>query len=187
MHLTHCYLVLEKTPGQSNSTPESDCRIRLPRGLPPLKSYCDLEFVIAGAEEPERTPANLLAGRLVDGLTEWSTGGIVNEGKIDTIRQAIKAGDLVAAKEMIRKGDLAAIAVQNSSAARNKEHGDRARQELEKEDHLYSRSCCCRIPKTIIYMNTIAHIQEAAALLTLRLIRMGYSKTSSVKRTFPTA
>jgi hypothetical protein len=166
---------------QRNPLDRPDITYNIQRVQYPLKSYRDLEFVIAAAEEPERTPADLLAGRLVDGLTEWSTGGTVNQGKIDTIREAIKAGDLVAAKEMIRKDDLAAIAVQNSSAARNKGHGDRARQEIEKGDRLYSRSRCCRIPKTIIYMDTIAHIQEAAALLTLRLIRMGCSKTSAVK------
>jgi hypothetical protein len=166
---------------QYNSVDRPDITYNIQRTQHPLSSYRDLEFVIVAAEESGRTSADLLTGGLVDGLTNWSTRGLVNEGKLDTIRQAIKAGDLLAVKEMIRKGDLAAVAVLNSSAARAKGNSDQARQQLEGEEDLYSRSRCCQIPKTIIYMDTIAHIQEAATLLTLWLVRMGCSKTSAAK------
>jgi superfamily II DNA helicase RecQ len=166
---------------QYNPVDRPDITYNVQRVQYPLNTYRDLEFVLAAAEESERTSADSLTGRLTDGLTEWSAGGIANEGKVNIIRRAIKAGDLAAAKDMIQKVDLAAVAILNSSAARKKEHGNQATHGLKKGDHLYSRSRCCRILKTIIYMDTIAHIQKAATLLTLWLVRMGCSKTSSAK------
>ena len=55
---------------------------------------------------------------------------------------------------------------------------------LDAEDRMASRRCCARIPKTIVYMESIAHIEVAVQRLINWLVRAGCSKviaTNAIK------
>lgn len=76
----------------------------------------------------------------------------------DAARKSIKSGDIATAKEIIAH-----------NVRRNRGKGGSE-----------SRACCNKIPKTIIYMQEISHIEVAESILISWLIKAGISETEVV-------
>jgi hypothetical protein len=81
----------------------------------------------------------------------------VKERRENMAREAFKGG-----------GKVATQAVLASTRHQQKEVGSD------------SRACCKRIPKTIVYIDSIRQITRAVSVLTILLIRAGCSKTDAI-------
>jgi superfamily II DNA helicase RecQ len=82
----------------------------------------------------------------------------VKERRENKAREAFKGGG----------GEVAARAVLASTRHQRKEAGSD------------SRACCKKIPKTIVYADSIKQIHKVVRVLTIMLIRAGCSKTAAI-------
>jgi hypothetical protein len=120
-------------------------------------SFKDLEFLIEAARKPGLQAANVIRGGLADHL-----------GSNVQLLHAVRTGDMALARQIIKGEDVASIIA--------RQQADRLKQLAtiqQKNDALRL------IPKTVVYFESIAHLEAARECLVARLQRLGYSETAA--------
>lgn len=137
-------------------------------------SFSDLKFLIEPAKECSPSAANVLRNGLVDALDKTPS----NKRRTTAAIEAIRNGDLEAAREFLQGGDIASQALKNATKIKELE----AKQRLNQmNDQTKSKIRCNRIPKTIVYIERIAEIEIAEQRLIGWLIQAGCSRVASTQ------
>jgi len=119
--------------------------------------FKDLEFVVEAACERPIQAADILKDRFADAFAEISTTQVAKK-----VRNAIQRGDMNIARQLIQEEDIGAV-IRKTTARRKTQREELEAPGLvpEMSDQHSSRRRCQQIPKTIIYMDSISHIELA--------------------------
>jgi hypothetical protein len=140
----------------------------------PINSFRDLEFVVEATYKRPIQTADILKGGFADAFEKESNQ------TANWIRNAIKRGDESAARQLVQGGDVRAI-IRDVIDSREKQpkEPDARKLVVQEPDQHSCRRRCRQIPKTIVYMDSINHIERARQLMIHWLVRGGCSKTEA--------
>ena len=139
-----------------------------------IVSFRDLEFVIDAARDRPIQAADILKGGFADTFIETSTNQTAKR-----VQNAIQRGDMNVARALVQE-DIGAIVKETMTRRKGRQEELKAqRLATGAVDQHAWRRICQQIPKTIVYMDSISHIELARQQIIGWLVKYGCSITEA--------